>query len=188
MSRKHKVHSLVNPYFITMTIESWIPIFNNPNILNIAIASIIHCQSEKGLEIYAYCIMPSHIHMVCRATKESLLSYIIRDFKKFTSKKITKYLNDNADTRNLHILAVFSSQRNKKKSDQNYSVWQEGFQPIELTSNYFIDQKINYIHANPVTAGFVKRPQDYKLSSARNYAEMESLIEVVVSHGRWTTY
>ena len=188
MSRKHKVHDSMKPYFITMTISSWIELFKDHNIAIIIIESLRYCQKVKGLEIYAYCIMPSHIHMVCRATKESLLSYIIRDFKKFTSKKITKYLNDNADTRNLHILAVFSSQRNKKKSDQNYSVWQEGFQPIELTSNYFIDQKINYIHANPVTAGFVKRPQDYKLSSARNYAEMESLIEVVVSHGRWTTY
>ena len=45
---------------------------------------------------------------------------------------------------------------------------------VEIFSNKFIKQKVEYIHNNPVRAGIVENPWDYLYSSARNYADMES--------------
>ncbi|WP_343022892.1 transposase [Flavobacterium sp. PL12] len=45
-----------------------------------------HCQEKKGLEIYANCLMSSHLHLLCKGTDGFILSDIMQDFKKFTSK------------------------------------------------------------------------------------------------------
>ncbi|MES2688903.1 MAG: transposase, partial [Bacteroidota bacterium] len=59
-------------YFITFTVIDWLDIFLREEYANILIASITHCQKNKGLEIYAYCIMPSHVHMIASAKEGSL--------------------------------------------------------------------------------------------------------------------
>ena len=51
--------------------------------------------------------------------------------------------------------------------------------PIELWSNPVIDQKINYIHNNPVEAGFVEHEYEYLYSSARDYAGNKGLIKII---------
>ena len=53
---------------------------------------------------------------------------------------------------------------------------------------YFIKEKVNYIHNNPVRAGIVENPEDYMYSSARNYADMDSVIEIVKVTLRWKTF
>lgn len=52
------------------------------------------------------------------------------------------------------------------------------YKSIELWSGKVIKQKIDYIHNNPVEAGFVTNPIDWKYSSARNYAEDETILKI----------
>ena len=49
----------------------------------------------------------------------------------------------------------------------------------------FIEQKIDYIHNNPVTAGIVNKPEDYIYSSARNYANLDYILEVTKLDFLW---
>lgn len=65
-----------------------------------------------------------------------------------------------------------------KKSNNDFQLWQHNYHPIELDSNKLIDQKLDYIHHNPVKAGFVNRPEHYLFSSARNYAGLQAVIEI----------
>ena len=65
------------------------------------------------------------------------------------------------------------------KRHKYFKFWQEGNHAIELYSEKFVWDKINYIHNNPVEAGFVKHPYEWVYSSASNYHDMESIIEVV---------
>ncbi|MFO7850851.1 MAG: REP-associated tyrosine transposase [Bacteroidota bacterium] len=186
MSRKYKVFDISKPYFVTSSIVSWIKIFNDEKIISILIDSIIYCQLNKGLEIYAYVIMPDHSHMVCRSISDNSLSDIFRDLKKFTSRSIIKYLKQ-------YKSRIYSSwldrfRDNNNDSAEHYRIWQNGYNPKELSSNKFMDQKIEYIHSNPVKAGLVSRPNDYIYSSARNYSEKKGVIDVVVTYGRWETY
>ena len=87
MSTKYKATTTEEAYFITITAVGWIDIFTRLNQKNILINALKYCQENKGLEIYAYSIMSSHIHLLCKGTNGFVLSDIIRDFKKFTSKK-----------------------------------------------------------------------------------------------------
>ncbi len=87
MSTKYKAITSEEAYFITITTVGWIDVFTRLNQKNVLIDALQYCQKNKGLEIYGYCIMSSHIHLLCKGTDGFILSDIIRDFKKFTSKK-----------------------------------------------------------------------------------------------------
>ena len=90
MSTKYKATTTEDAYFITITTVGWIDIFTRLNQKCIIINALRHCQLNKGLEVYAYCLMSSHLHLFCKATNGFILSDVIRDFKKFTSKKLFK--------------------------------------------------------------------------------------------------
>lgn len=68
----------------------------------------------------------------------------------------------------------------EKNNIKKRQFWQQYNKPIELWSNEVIDQKINYIHNNPVVSGFVINARDWKYSSARNYAGDSSELNIVV--------
>ena len=73
---------------------------------------------------------------------------------------------------------MFSFESTKHTRNKNYQFWTHENHPIEVFSNKFVKQKVQYIHNNPVRAGVVEKPEDYLYSSARNYADMDSLLEV----------
>jgi len=171
-----------------MTINSWVKLLLDPKIMEIVIDSIRYCQANKGLKIYAYCLMPDHIHMVCRSSCEETLSSIVRDFKKFTSNEIMEYLTGQKTVEAINLLNLFRKGIRDKSNSPKFSIWKRGFNPIELSSTKFIDQKIDYIHANPVKAGLVKSEIDYLYSSARDMEGIDGEIKVVVTFGRWKTY
>ncbi len=189
MSTKYKALNVDSAYFITITTVKWVDLFTRQNHRNLIIDSLKHCQKQKGLEIYAWVLMPSHFHMICRATKEEFsLPDIMRDFKKFTSKAIIKLIKEEPESRREWLLDIFSKACEHLKKEQDYKVWQDGYHAKELFSNDFIYQKLNYIHQNPVEAGIVMKPEEYLYSSARNYADLENLLDVVVIDPQLRTY
>jgi REP element-mobilizing transposase RayT len=130
------------------------------------------------LEIFAFVIMSNHIHIVARSSKNDL-SGTIRDFKKYTSKKIVELIDLYGDSREEWMLRLFrhAAKRQNKKGD--FQVWTHENHAIEVYGNSFIQSKVEYIHNNPVRAGIVRRAEDYKYSSAGNYAEKEGLLEII---------
>ncbi|MDO8998403.1 MAG: transposase [Bacteroidota bacterium] len=178
MSTKYKAKDNDKAYFVTITTVEWIDIFTRSNHKNTIIDSLKYCQQQKGLEIYAYVLMPSHLHMMCRAKEGFELANIIRDFKKFTSKKIIQNIKEEHESRREWLLDLFSKACEHLKREQGYKVWQDGYHAEEISSNMFIYQKLNYIHNNPVKDRIVEKPEDYLFSSARNYAGLDSLLEI----------
>ena len=92
MSTKYKATTTEDAYFITITTVGWVDVFTRLNQKQIIIQALHYCQVQKGLEIYGYCIMHSHIHLLCKAINGFILSDVMRDFKKYTSKKLFKLL------------------------------------------------------------------------------------------------
>ena len=182
MSTKYKATTTEEAYFITITTVGWIDVFTRLNQKNILINALQYCQKKKGLEIYSYCIMSSHIHLLCKGTEGFILSDIIRDFKKFTSKKIVQTIIDEPESRREWMLDYFQKACEHLKKDQTYKVWQNGYHAEHIYSNSFIKQKINYIHNNPVKDKIVTLAEDYYFSSARNYAGLENDLDVVLVH------
>ena len=107
---------------------------------------------------------------------------LLGDFKRFTSKSVVKAIKENPrESRNEVLLKQFEFAALKSSNGNNYQFWRHDNKPIELWSNKVIFEKINYIHKNPVEAGFVFRPEDYVYSSAIDYAgEKGRLNDVVV--------
>ena len=118
--------------------------------------------------------MTNHLHLIIRAGGEILLQDILRDYKKFTSKAIIKAIENNIqESRKDWLLKQF-------KSSEGIRFWRGDNKPIELWSNKIIDQKIDYVHMNPVEEGLVFKPEDYVYSSAVDYAGEHGLFDVLV--------
>jgi REP element-mobilizing transposase RayT len=180
MSTKYKATTTEEAYFITITTVGWVDVFTRLNQKYNILNSLKYCQDKKGLEIYAYCIMHSHIHLLCKGTDGFILSDIMRDFKKHTAKKIIQTIIDEPESRREWLLAHFEKACEHLKRVQNHKVWQDGYHAEIVETNWFIKQKVDYIHNNPVKDKVVTMPEDYYFSSARNYAGLENELDVVL--------
>ena len=170
-------------YFLTFTVVGWIDLFTRKECKQIIIDSLKYCQQQKGLMIYAYVLMESHIHLVASAQeKSSGISAIIRDFKKFTSKQIIQWMQNNTvESRKEWMEMVFRYYGKYNANNAVFQVWKQDNCPKICALPEFTFQKINYIHQNPVVSGIVDDPVAYIYSSARNYAGIsDTVLEVIV--------
>jgi REP element-mobilizing transposase RayT len=166
-------------YFLTMTVEGWIDVFTRKNHKDTIIESMRYCIREKGLNVYAYCLMTNHLHLVVNCDEPFQLTDVIRDFKKFTSKKIINQIIEEPESRREWMLDYFKQKGQESDKNKNFKFWKIGNHAIELMTEKFTWEKINYIHNNPVDEKFVNRSFDWKYSSATNYAELESVLNEV---------
>lgn len=175
----YKITNQNDPHFITFTVVGWVDVFTRDSYRKIIIDSLEYCIKEKGLVLNAYVIMTNHIHIIASTKNEKGLSSIIRDFKSHTSKKIIQELNsNNKESRREWMLRLFKYFAKYNKRNTEYQFWKQDNHPIELISNEWVIQKLDYIHLNPVRGGWVEHPEDFLYSSARNYAGMNSPIHI----------
>ncbi|MBS9768914.1 MAG: transposase [Flavobacteriaceae bacterium] len=154
MSEKYKVIDSATPTFITITVIGWVDLFTRPIYTQILDESLNYCIKNKGLRVHSYVYMTNHIHLIVSSEQEEL-QYIIRDFKKFTSKQLVKAIKEYPESRREWLLNKFSYEAKRTNRATNYKLWKDGFHPIILDTIEKIEQRVNYIHNNPVTAGFV---------------------------------
>jgi REP element-mobilizing transposase RayT len=127
--------------------------------------------------------MSNHIHLIAGSTEGFHLSNILRDFKKFTSKEIIRAIRENpSESRKEWMLNRFEFAGKYNKKIKNFKFWQDGNEAKEIHTNSFFDQKLDYIHNNPVKAEIVARPEDYLYSSAGDYSDEKGLLEVEIIH------
>jgi REP element-mobilizing transposase RayT len=180
MSEKYKVRDHEKAHYMTLTITGWVDVFTRKNHRLAVVASLEYCQRHKGLELFAWCLMSNHLHLIGRATGTATLPEIIRDLKKHTAKTIIRQITEEPESRREWMLDIFKQRAAELKRVSHYKLWQDGFRPIELNSNKFIKEKVDYIHNNPVEAYHVEHPENWMFSSARNYAGVDSLLGVIV--------
>jgi REP element-mobilizing transposase RayT len=177
LSPGYKIRDQYAPYFLTFQVLYWIDIFSRRVYRDIFIDSLKHCKKEKALKVHAYVIMTNHVHLIL-SSPEGNLSNIIRDIKGYTSKTIIEATDQKTESRRKWMRALFSFAGKKNKRNSEFQFWTQENHPEELISKSFTDQKLNYIHNNPVEAGYVFKPEDWIYSSASNYAGMESIMEI----------
>ena len=167
MSRNHKFHNPKGLYFISFAVVEWLDVFTRREYKDIVVDSLNYCIKEKGIEILAWCIMTNHVHLVFRAVAKLEPQQILGDFKRHTSKKIVKAIQENQqESRRNYLLSIFRKSDDKTSNVARFQFWRHDNKPIELWSNKVIKEKIQYIHYNPATAGIVFRAEDYMYSSA----------------------
>ena len=179
MSEKYKIRDQDRIYFIIFSVVQWVDVFTRPLYKEIIIDNLKYCQHHKGLEIYAWCLMTSHLHMIVGRNGEQDIQNIIRDFKKYTSVKIVKAIEENGqESRREWLLWMFRKLAEKSKKHQKYCFWQNEYHPIELDRADIMQQKLDYIHDNPVKEQIVNSSEGYLYSSAIDYAGGKGLLAV----------
>jgi hypothetical protein len=118
---------------------------------------------------------------VFRSVKGHPPSLLLGDFKRFTSKAIVKAIQENPlENRKEFLMVRFKKAAQKSSNVNDNQFWRHDNRPIELWSNKVIQEKITYIHNNPVAAGLVFRAEDYVYSSAVDYADEKGLLDHIV--------
>lgn len=169
MPQSYRIFNGLNyAYFITWTIVDWLNVFSEELYCQIALDSLAYIRLHKKTELNAFVIMPSHIHAILWSHDGVNLFDVNRDFKRFTSRKIS---NEAEKQNRFDWLNKFmrARQLNRAQDVSKYQVWQEGSHPEAIYTEKFARQKIDYIHLNPVRAGLAKTADGWSYSSARAY-------------------
>jgi len=144
ISQKYKIRDQDKLYFVTFTVIYLLDVFIRREYRDIFLDSLKYCQAKKGLELCAFVIMSSHVHLIIGRNSEHGLDAIIRDIKKFTAYRIVKAIGENSQESRRELL-MWLFQRAGKRTSQNtrYQFWQQHSHPIELNTNEMIQQRLD---------------------------------------------
>jgi len=149
------------PEFITVTCFEWLPLIKRQQEKSIIIDSLQFLTLKNKIDVHAFVLMDNHFHLIWRIKEGNKRSDVQRDFLQFAAKQILKNLKDD------DLELVEKIEVNLK--DRKYQIWQRNSLSIELRSEKVYEQKLNYIHNNPVKAGICILEEEYEFSSAKYY-------------------
>ena len=149
-------------YFVTFTVNHWIHVFNREQPVQILMDSLRFCINNKGLRVLGYVLMPNHFHGIIYHVQfdSDELVKTITSFRKYTGSNIVTFFKDSNQNDIIDRLSDHT------RRDRRIEFWQPGWQAEGISSESFFQQKLNYMHQNPVRKGWVDAPQEWKYSSA----------------------
>ncbi|MFD2532915.1 REP-associated tyrosine transposase [Gracilimonas halophila] len=160
---RYKILDERYPYFITTTVINRYPVFEQVEFAQIITDGLNFLVDERDIDIYAYVIMPDHIHIIAKGKN---LGKHVSSFKSYSARRIIDSLERN---KMRYFLNAFKEAKRKFKKDQTHQFWAEGYHPKQIFNTDVMKQKIGYIHYNPVKAGLAAHPKTWKNSSFGNY-------------------
>ena len=155
-----------HPYFITATILEWKPLLKPDKFKNIIINSLQFLVSDKRVIVYAFVIMNNHVHIIWQVEDNHIISDVQHSFLKYTAQMILKELRNH----HTEVLKLFTV----NAADRKHQIWERNALAVSLFSKKVFEQKLDYIHNNPVRANLVAAPEDYKYSFAAFYIKGDS--------------
>ena len=146
-----------NIYYTTSTILEWANILTNEKLVSILYDSWEFLVSQQRVNIYAFVIMPNHIHWLYEVLPPYENENIKHSFLSFTAKRFLDELDSDKEQ-----FMVY-------KSNRTFQIWKSPSLSVPIYSKKFFFQKMNYIHKNPVKSGLAQNPEDYLHSSSNSY-------------------
>ena len=175
-------HDPSHLYFLTASIVGWKHLFITPEYINIPLNSLAWLQQQKRILLFAFVIMPSHLHAIIKP-EIATIGEIVQQFGSFTAHEVLKKLR--ADNRK-DFLDIFHQKRRDQRHE--HSVWQD-VQAKNVYSMKSLQQKMEYIHQNPVAKDWklVEDRADYIYSSAGYYDCGRQPIIKITDINEWLT-
>ena len=164
------VHPPFDPthlYFVTTSAVRRARLFRRDVVKRILVDSLDYMRAHRWLHLYAFVIMPNHVHLIVEFLEGHTLSDVVREFKKHTARQIVRqYQAEDNDK----VLA-FLEQMAASIPRQRHKVWEYGYDARNVFSPDFLRQKMEYCHNNPCQPHWrlAQRPEQYPWSSARYY-------------------
>ena len=169
-------------YFITASIIEWKHLFIADEYARIPLNSLEWMQKEKRILLFAFVVMPSHLHAILKPESNSI-SEIVQQFGSFTAHDVMKKLKQQNQK---DLLALFHQKKRDKR--HKHSIWQD-IQAKNIYSMEFLQQKLEYIHQNPIAKDWklAKDRADYSYSSAGYYDYGRKPIIEITDLSEWLT-
>ena len=166
-------------HFVTTRTYENRPYFKNKEFSSILLKEIRFYSEKYGFVVMGYVVMPNHVHLLLWWDSEErpnlTVSKIMRGIKAGTAMRIIRLLKSRGVERGDGLEQVLQATQSKgagsKSHKQNlkYRLWQPSFYDFNIPSEEKLLEKLNYMHNNPVKAGLVFSPCDYKWSSYKEY-------------------
>lgn len=182
MSKKYKFNDPEAVYFITATVVDWVDVFTRNIYRDLLLDSFRFCQQNQGLQIHAWVLMTNHFHLICSFINGANPGLVIKNIKSFTAiRLIDCIINNSKESRKQWMLDIFEKHGKVNKNNYRFQFWQHENHPVNLSNVDMFNQRFNYLHQNPVKAGFVNKPEDWLYSSAVDYytKNEKGLLELV---------
>jgi REP element-mobilizing transposase RayT len=145
---------------ITSVARDRLPVFRADTLKNIVCASLDEARHSGGFAIFAYVIMPDHLHLITDGALK--ISDTLRFVNGISSHRIISYLKEKN-----YATSLAKLRDAEKARGHVYSLWDGHSHVLPLFSESLFMQRVNYIHQNPVRAGLAARAEDYRWSSVR---------------------
>jgi REP element-mobilizing transposase RayT len=154
-------------YFVSTTAVRRAHLFQSNVIKRILVDGLYHLRVVDRTELYAYVVMPNHVHFLVRCREDDPLKDVVRDFKNNTARLIVWQYQAERNQQVLDFMAAAVTRPEKQK----HKVWEDGYNAKDVFSPDFLRQKMDYIHSNPLQPQWrlAERAEDYIWSSARFY-------------------
>jgi Transposase and inactivated derivatives len=170
MSQQYKFRNANAIYFSTSTVVGWIDVFTRDIYRNILLDSIRFSQQNKGMQIHGWVLMTNHLHLIFSCTEPHKPAAVLKEIKSYTAMKIIDAIvNHPQESRKHWMLNEFEKYGEQNRSTHRFQFWQHRKSPIQLENAAMYVSRLNYVHSNPVKAGFVAEPQEWLYSSAADY-------------------
>ena len=159
--------------FFTAVCTEWLPLLESIECKDVIIKALRHRVQTKQVGVAGFVIMPNHIHIIWRMAAETKRENFQRDFLKITAKPIIDILKRNNSNMIKEITVNLK--------DRKLQVWKRNSLSVDLFSEKFLLQKLNYIHKNPCHPRWelAAHPLDYLYSSAKFYYNRERDFEML---------
>ncbi len=132
MSKKYKFADSDKLYFVSFAVTSWIDLFIRNEYREEMLKTIRYCQADKDLELYGWCIITSHVHLII-GTKGNPLQNIMRDLKRHTAEVLHKSIqNNNCESRREWMLWMMERAAKENNNAAKFQLWQPESHPIQL--------------------------------------------------------
>ena len=162
------------PHFLTCTVLNWIAVFGYTDVVQIVLNSLKFMIENQRVTLHGWVIMENHLHLIASAGN---LSKEIHDLRSFTARSIIDFLHENHFTSLLEQFRIF---KKGHKSHQEYQFWEEGSHPEMILNMGMPNQKLDYIHYNPVRRGYVEDPSYWRYSSYVDYQNGHGLLPIEI--------
>jgi hypothetical protein len=167
-------------YFVSLYTRDWVDIFERPVYKQLIVHSLNHFSDQKGLVVYAWCLMSSHLFLLIRSDGMVPVQELVTAFRVFTEEKILAAADTEPEPRRKWILSHFRAPAGFMGLQREWQLWEEQWQPIhiDMANAEELLQQFEFIHQQPVHELIVDAAPDYRYSSARDYAGSKGLVQI----------
>jgi REP element-mobilizing transposase RayT len=154
-------------YFVTTSVVQHRHLFRRDVLKRLIVDGLDCMRLRQRFKLYAFIVMPNHVHAILQCGGDDPLADVMRDLKKHTADRVLRQYRAEGRQSVLDFLAEAAASH----GNQKHKVWEDGYNAKDVFSPEFLRQKMDYVHRNPCQPrwNLVERPEDYVWSSASFY-------------------